>query len=258
MKRFLPLSAGIVLGLCISCCVFAQTGSSKPLILNVRGGVQLGFSATEFFNEYSKLGGTESDFGVPISLNVAAKIPYELWNVGLDVGYYRTRLDESFTQDVVNDINQKIGVRSIKEQARVFVTPLLLCAEYTPFQQQFKSYIGAGAGVGMIKSSWVEQVQSTIPGDVRTGGTHVDKLSFVPALRVYNTLQFDFDNTAQRETIGSVVLQFSYTYMPNRHDAFASVAAQLPSTSFQPRVQMGASSIAISLGFQYQLSRKKN
>ncbi|MBL7998441.1 MAG: hypothetical protein JNL32_07380 [Candidatus Kapabacteria bacterium] len=234
--------------------------NSNTIILNVRGGMQFGVNANDFFRPMSAILQLpkQPDFSLPLSVSVAAKFRTGMWNVGIDGGYTSTSVSENATVPArILPDTTTVGSRNLSETVSLSLIPVILVAEIVPVESQFKTYMGVGAGVGFAGVKWTEKLSSDVPNDIRVGGTLLNETKVIPVFRIYSGIQFGYDKFAKSSSgSGSVIMEVHYTYAPVKVQAFRKFAEQFPVQPPQAfeNVQIGASAVSLHLGFQFTLA----
>lgn len=239
--------------------------SKEPLTsfcVQVRGGIQLGLSGKTFIDKYvNYLSVPESpNFSTPFSYGITLTMDRGNVRYGLDVERFTTGFQQSAEVTVRDAGGASVGKRSLTEDLTLSCLPALAYVEFAPVLAQFHTFYGIGAGVNFASLNWNEKVTSEIVGDRRIGGALISESKVIPALRFYTGIHLGYDRQRSgKDHFGSLVIQLRYTYMPYTTQPFKVLGLQEPRALAQNNEEftIGASSLALQLGVEFNLSRLK-
>ncbi len=190
-------------------------------------GPAFGASASDFFEDYRKyIGGYYSDFLTQPAFCTGTKF-FITDNIraAAALSYIFSSVNESYTLEFESTMGRQ--TRLFSQKMDIQSIPVILSAEYFPYEEQFKTYIGAGAGLCYTKFKWKERVYSTLPEDKRTGGTWISEKSVFPAFRVFAAIDLGFDKPDKDSFVGSLIFEMRFTYFFREYKMFSEAAAQL-------------------------------
>lgn len=223
-------------------------------------GISYGASAGKFFKDYREyLGGYYNDFKTLPSLGIGTKIFLsDKVRLAASVSYIYSYLNESYDQPYLSNrgmesryISQKIDIKSI---------PVFLSVEYFPYVEQFKSYIGAGAGLCYTDIIWKEKIFSTNDTDKRKGGLHIADESVNPSIVLFAAVDLGFDKRSEESFLGSFIIETKFIYIFREYQMFREVSSQLDENN--KNVEYGSYYtiipyyISLSIGVSFNFSRK--
>jgi len=217
-----------------------------------RGWV-FGSASPSFFNDYNKLfiinnndnsiSNSNKDFKTTPELSIGLKFQLlQNYRFGILIDYVKAYLNEGIYQSYKSyGIDQS---RNLNEDISVNSFPILLTAEYIPFDTQFRIYYGIGLGVVWSSTDWDEFVSSTNEYEQRTGGQLVLKNTIYPSFRIYAGTELGFDKTSSRAFLGSFIIEAGYTFIARYINMFSEIANQ-----FDPKLSNGSTSYSVFPGF---------
>lgn len=237
-------------------------GHKQPILLGVFGASVLGISSTDFLQEYHRLGGTSFVFDAPLSLGVHTKIAI---GNGLRVGGtaegYRARFQDNYRQHIeqIVPLDTIRGFRDVYQDMQIKVVPVFATLEVVPVQAQFRTYAGVGIGVAYTQVYWYEALSSSLSGDKRTGGLHMDKQVITPAARLYTGIELGFDPnyTKQKVVLHSLFFEARYSYIPISVPLLQAVAKQIPNAPahWQNPIAIHAGGFGLVVGITVEFAR---
>ena len=181
-------------------------------------------SGEDFIKEYQNVtGGSFNDFDAFTVIGAGLKFQiYDTYRLGIGGDYFRGRSYEGFAQQLVNPIIN----RSITEDIIINSAPVIFSIEYIPYNDQFRSYFGAGVGFDYSNIEWEESVSSDFANDRRTGGTVYSANLFSPAFRLLTGIELGFDKPNQDYLLSSLIMEVRYTYVNRSAKFFSQYASQ--------------------------------
>jgi hypothetical protein len=147
------------------------------------------------------------------------------------------------------------GTRNIAQDFGITSRVFLAIIEYIPIISQFRTYAGAGVGANFGSIIWKEIVNSDIPYDTRYGGSHFDKLSVDPALKLYTGLELGFDKENEDDYLGSVFFELAFFKIFRYEEIFADVYEQLekPSGKILKSYGLATSYLSFNIGVSFNV-----
>lgn len=222
--------------------------------------VSLGMSLSAFPGSFfDKL---ESDFGLTkkefnLSPNIYSGIKFDFlenYRIGLSADYFLTKLFNSGEQKVKT--YEGTGLRYISQELELKTIPIILTAEYLPYRGQFRTYAGIGLGINYGKLHWFEYVNSNIFNDSRKGGLNYDSQYFAPVARLYTGVELGFDKEQNEHFIGSLILEFKFTFLFENVDVFKKVRSQFsePDNDFNSGYSIISNYFNLNLAISFNIS----
>lgn len=237
-------------------------GRKQPILLGAFGASVLGISSAEFSQEYQRLGGTGVVFDAPLSLGVHTKIAV---GNGLRVGGtaegYRARFQDNYRQHVerTTEVDTIRGFRDVYQDMQIKVVPVFATIEVVPVQAQFRTYAGVGVGIAYAQVYWYEALSSSLVGDKRVGGLHLDEQVLAPAARLYTGIELGFDpnRTHQKVALHSLFFEARYSYIPLASPLLRTVANQTQDAPayWQNPVSIHAGGFSLVVGLTVEFAR---
>lgn len=171
-----------------------------------------GGSSSSFFEDYDNYLGESSTFKHTPAFGGGLKVLLtKNFRIGASVDYFTSELQDSYQSE--DETESGIFERNINSKIDISTLPILLNFEYLPIEQQFKTYLSAGAGITFSNFRWEEQVFSNRPNDFRDGGVQYDESHIFPTIRAATGIELDFDDLVVGEVIGNLTLELRYTYI---------------------------------------------
>jgi hypothetical protein len=120
---------------------------------------------------------------------------------------------------------------------------------------QFRTYAGAGVGANFGSIIWKENISSNIPYDTRYGGSHFDKLTVDPAIKLYTGLELGFDKENEDDYLGSVFFELAFFKIFRYEKIFADVYEQLdkPSDKILQSYGLATNYISFNIGVSFNV-----
>lgn len=229
----------------------------SPVLLGGFLGPVFGISSPEFADAYTQFGGGPFSMDAPLSIGASTKTTVgDGLRAGASVEAYRGRFQDNYTQVVATGSGDTVlGFRNIYQDMQVKVLPVFVTLEVVPVQAQFRTYAGIGVGLAYTEVFWQETVTSTLFGDRRTGGLHIDEQRFAPAFRLYTGVELGFDRERGQAGLHSLTIEARYSYIPLSLPLLAGVAAQVDDAPEHWREPMtltaGGLSLAVGVVVQF-------
>lgn len=239
-----------------------QTSSANITnTIAVYAGPKFGYGSSDFSESYlSYFGGKNNQYNAKLAFGASFKFePFEGVRFGFLGEYAQTGFTDIYKQLIKpHKDSASVGERSIEQQFAVTSYPILLTAEVVPSKNQFRTYIGAGLGVGIANVSWKETLNSSLINDLRTGGDYVNDTYFAPAFTLYTGIELGFDKKAKQSIFAGVQIEARYIYTGVSAPLFEKAKKQFVSapSSWSESVYVGASAFAINVGVFFQLTKQ--
>ncbi len=192
---------------------------------------QIGFSmaseSKEFFDKYGELlGGFKTSFNKNPALGAGVKFQFsENFRYCVEFEYLKFKLMDNYSLEIA-ELDEK-WIRSFSQRITIEDYPVLVSLEYMPINQQFRTYVGAGAGVLISSTVWNESVDSNIPRDSRKGGKHYDEVNYFPSFRFYVGTALGFDKIDAKSLFGGLTVELKYNYSLREFDIFHEISEQM-------------------------------
>lgn len=148
----------------------------------------------------------------------------ENFRFGIDVEYFRQYFNESYYVPIPDTLGG--GWRDYSQNMYLNNLPILLIAEYIPFDLPYKTYFGTSIGLNFQTIQWEESYSSSIKTDTRSGGEHFNGLVYSPTIKLYTGMELKFDRHSVRSFINSLVLETGVIYNYGNIDIFKEVKSQ--------------------------------
>jgi outer membrane protease len=231
---------------------FKYKNLSSLFFLSV--GIAFGSASPSFFNDYNKLfvtntddnttnPNTNKDFKTTSDINIGLKFQFlPNYRFGILIDYVK-----AYLTDGINQTYKSFGYdqsRYLGENISVSSIPILITAEYIPFDTQFRIYYGIGLGVVVSSTDWDEFVSSTNEYEQRTGGQLVLKNTIYPSFRIYAGTELGFDKTSKSAFLGSFIIEAGYTFYGRYINMFSELANQ-----FDPKLSNSGTSYTVFPGY---------
>ncbi len=246
----------IILCLCAFALPLQANDSSALYFLSVRSGLELGVDSRDFFREYQRVTSmTISSFEPPLFFAAAMKFGSDEWNIGCTAEMWGLHIGEAAPQRLVLG-TQSIN-RQLVENISLNAIPLYLSAEYTPYRQQFRSYVGAGVGAAIISTKWTEMSEVSVLSDTRLGGIYINEKALRPLARIYCGVFLGFDRFSIGAN-GGLFLEAGYTWCPNPVKPWTQLSEteKFISGITNSENNFGVTSLNLALGIQFRFERK--
>lgn len=203
----------------------AVKGNNNELTLSI--GFPYNYGGYDFFDAKTKyIGGESTDLRSDYVLSAAFKLKkIDFYRFFAMVDYIPTKYTDGFTEKFVNSHGEQS--RNISEEIKLTTVPVLIGIEIVPSGLQFISYTGLGFGLDVGQITWKENVISTIKEPTRKGGTHYDKLSLSPAMKLYAGIEYDFDRRSGEFLIEGIITQVDVVYIFRSKEFFQDIKKQL-------------------------------
>jgi hypothetical protein len=143
---------------------------------------------------------------------------------GIDVEYFRQYFNESYYVPIPDTLGG--GFRDYSQNMYLNNLPIMLIAEYIPFDLPYKTYFGTSIGLNIQTIQWEETYSSSIKVDTRSGGEHFNGLVYSPAIKLYTGMELKFDRHSVKSFINSLVLETAVIYNYGNIDIFKQVKEQ--------------------------------
>jgi len=245
---------------------YSQEADSKSTtkinnMICVYAGPKFGYGSSEFTKNYVQyFDGRNNEFSAKLAFGATLKLePSEGIRLGLLGEFAQTGFTEIYKQQIrPHRDSLPIGERAIEQQFAITSYPILLTAEIAPALNQFRTYIGAGIGVGIANISWQEKLNSSMINDMRTGGNYVDETSIAPAFTLYTGIELGFDKKVKQSIFAGVLIEAKYVYSGVSAPFFDKARKQFssPPGSWSEKVYAGASAFAINVGVFFQFTKQ--
>lgn len=225
---------------------------NSSLILSV--GLVYGGYSEQFFNGYTKtLGGSKTEFDN--SPTIGATLKYQIldsWKVGINASYVHSKLLDSYTQNVYK--TQLVGTRSIIQNLFIKTTNFVALLEIMPYNQQFRTYSGLGAGISLSDINWNEQITTTVQNDTRKSGSIIQEKSIYPVFKIYTGTELLFDKTRFNSLTAGLIIEIAYTYIYRKTGVYNSIAKQFenPPEYFYKDIFVYPSYITFSMALSFE------
>lgn len=202
---------------------------SKVKPIRLYGNLQwiFGIASSDFFQDYkSQLLGPASTFEAAEGIRGGvSSFQFPDVGIGLDVGYYRVALRETYTFRSLLDStrpDQTVGQEFVMNVVPVFAT-----VDYFPVKRQFTAYVGAGVGLSFINIRWNEALSATqLPG-ARKSGLRYDESHVVPSGQIRSGVSLGWDASPAAVVRPSLFFEITYTIIPFTAPLFSDVAPTL-------------------------------
>jgi len=201
----------------------------KPIRLY--GNIQwiFGIASSEFFQDYkSQLLGPASTFDAAEGVRGGiSSFQFPNVGIGLDVGYYRVVLRETYVFRSILDSTRPD--QTVGQDFAMNVVPVFATIDYFPVKRQFTAYVGAGVGMSFINVRWSESLSATqLPG-ARKSGLRYDESHVVPSGQVRTGVSLGWDSSPTAVVRPSLFFEITYTLIPFTAPLFSDVAPTLDS-----------------------------
>lgn len=194
-------------------------------------GATFGIHSSDFFTDYKYyLRGPSSTFNVPETVRFGVS-SYQLTNVGfgLTAAYYRAVVRETYDfKPTAFDSALGLPPQGLSQSFTMSVIPAMITADYCPIDRQFATYVGAGAGVGIVSIQWDETTAASQATGARRSGERYSDTHIVPAFMVRTGVSLGLDRKISSSTTAAIHVELSYSYIPVRARLFERVASQIP------------------------------
>lgn len=241
----------------------AQTAESKEItnMLSVYTGPKFGYGSADFTRNYFQyFGGKNNEYDAKLAIGASAKFEFiEGMRFGINAEYANTGFTEMYTQIVRSPLDsQKIGQRTIEQQLTINSIPILLTAEFVPFQSQFRTYVGGGLGINIGNIRWNEKLRSSFPNDARTGGEYINTTLVGPAFTLYSGIEMSFDKKLRQSLIAGILIEARYVYSGLYAPFFEKAKSQFssPPSAWNDTFYAGTSSFAVNIGIFFQFTKQ--
>ncbi len=228
----------------------------KPILI-VGMGFPFSSSSDEFVNLYkNEIGGND----VLLSSAPNLSINYKTWmtedlRMGISANFANSSFFDSFWEVGANI------TRNLTQDLKINSFPVLVLAEFMPYDKQFRSYIGGGLGANLSNIVWKEIVSSTYSKDKRITGDRYSAWSVSPQMRIYSGIELGFDEYPNSKFLGSIVFEFDYNYSFRYIDIFKGIKKHLEnySSKLDDKIIFYPASFVftVALSFNLQPSNKE-
>lgn len=177
------------------------------------GGFPFGYGASDFFDTKTDiLGGKKRRIKASPLMGVGTKYYVnDHFRVDFSVDYFYSSYNDSYLHEV--ELSTRNEHHSVVDDITISNMPFILSLEYVPHNQQYNTYLGAGAGFSTGQLLWEETVSSPVVWDRRTGGTIFDENLTSPTFRFYSGVELAFDKDEFQYFLGNLLIEFRYTYI---------------------------------------------
>lgn len=227
-------------------------GDSYYAVIYLTAGFVYDAGSSDFINTYNEVfGGKESHFKSSPTFGAGMKIEFfENFRIGLAANYYYGEIQDTYEQSITKDGGLK---RYISQEFNISALPILLTFEYIPFyEDQFKTFIGIGAGVTLKETYWREFLNSELKTDTRVGGIHYDGSQISPAGRFFTGIELGFDSREKRSFLGSLIFGINISTEFIGTDLYSSVKYQFDGA--YPDFNQKTGLMPVYIGFDLALS----
>ena len=231
-------------------------------------GVRLDLIATPgsgpFFDDYRLLFGRSRELDITVmpalggrfrlSRNLRATVFGSWASSGFSEVYDAYRFPADTT---VLPADTLIPAAQIGEDMAIRGFLLLAGLEYSPVPSQFSSYVGASAGVGIIRTTW--RSSTRVFGNVAYARPeiNVENTRPFPAIRLYSGVDLQFDHAGVNGSIvRGVYVEASWLWLAVTEDFFGPIrrtSQNLPVLPPEEDSRLNLGGFAIGIGLSLQL-----
>ena len=194
-------------------------------LLYLSMGYPCGVQAPDFFEDYQTLLNSKVHsfknsplFGAGVKFWIADDFRLGAASQYLNSEFF-DELD-TLSGSAAKHFSEAVSVKSI---------PVFVTLDYTPYDKQFRNYVGVGAGLLISRITWEEGVSPITPSSKRVGGKHYNQTDLSPAFEIYTGVELGFDEDPSRKFFGSLILEANYTLFFRDADIFKNIKSQLHS-----------------------------
>lgn len=239
---------------------FGKVLCQSNIKLNLYVGVGTYFSFLEkgFLEEYNNiLGGQKEEFLHQFAPSIGLYVSWsEDYSVSLNTSFINFKLQENFSQETYKGS----GIyRVFFEDVNATTVPIYLAIKFTEYNQKYRSFIQLGAGFSYSKIVWKEIVNSSIPNDIRNGGTLFNEEKYYPTISTKFGVELLFDKGSVPKFISGINLSSDIVYVVRYTKIFEKLMKQYyqPNPTFNEKHSVIPFMIGINLGIILNLDNEK-
>lgn len=237
------------------------SGTKINNMICIYAGPKFGYGSSDFSENYTEyFAGRNNEFSAKLAFGASLKLePSEGVRLGILGEFAQTGFSDIYKQQIrPHRDSLPVGERSIEQQFAITSYPILLTAEIAPTLNQFRTYIGAGIGVGIAHISWQEKLNSSFVNDIRTGGSYVDETAIAPAFTLYTGIELGFDKKVKQSIFAGVLIEAKYVYSGVSAAFFDKARKQFasPPSIWSEKIYAGVGAFAINVGVFFQFTKQ--
>jgi len=229
-------------------------------IIYLTAGYVFFAGSKDFFTNYHRFtGGSKSEFIFFPLAGVGSK--FQFWKkirIGFETEFFLSKMKDAYIQELPG--YEEKGHRAISQDFSLKSFPSFVTFDYIPMQQQFRTYVGLGAGAVFSDIIWNELLQSSDPFDKRQGGEHFNEFCVYPSARIHAGLELGFDKYGKDNFVGSFILEVKYTMMFRYISIFSGISEQFEEKpeGINKEYSVLPGYLGIYMGLTFNFNRRSN